>query len=89
MERLCSVQSLNCVHQIIKYYYIVEIDTRYQLCFDLFMGTSSITSNLEPCCAEQKMLVDSHRLFNQYLYNSIESNKDPQAYWKRLKTQRF
>lgn len=49
-------------------------DRTYELCFDLFMGTSSITSNLEPRCAKQKKLVDSHRLLNQCLYNSIESN---------------
>lgn len=55
---------------------MVVSDTRFELCFDLFVGTSSITSNLEPCCAEQKMLVGSHRLLNQCLYNSIESSKE-------------
>lgn len=49
------------------------LDTTYELCFDLFMGTSSITSNLEPCCAKQKIPVDSHRLLSQCL-NNIESN---------------
>lgn len=47
-------------------------DTTYELCFDLFMG---ITSNLEPCCAKQKILVISHRLLNQCLYNYTESNQ--------------
>lgn len=78
-----SIQSLDYVAQKEAFSFIVRInvsDTMYELCFDLFMGTSS---NLEPCCAKQKMLVDSHQLLNQCLHNSIESNQikneDPQV----------